>query len=182
MRLKSHYDASRMENVVRKTFNRAIRSRTTHQSFLTHSGIYITTYRSVESIHSFSPQLLDNFFPPFLRLRKKNIPFSKTRDQSKARMSPLNSALTILLLCASLPPTGMTPLHNAKPKVRIALLFADSRGFTDLPPEGAANGASAAQTNKRYNSQLRAREKFFLFTRSYRKRCVASYGPIFTVS
>ena len=78
-------------------------------------------------------------------------------------MSPLYSALTLLLLLASLPAAQMTPLPNAEPKVRIALLFADSRGLIALPSEGAANDASAAQTNKRPNADLGLAKSFSFF-------------------
>ena len=110
-----------MGNVEKITFNRAIRSRTTHQSFF-HAFRNLQTILSLSRVHSLlQPQRLDNSFPPSYD-REKKTSFSKTRDHSKPRMSPHNSALTLFLLLVSLPAIRMTPTRNAKTQVRIALL------------------------------------------------------------
>ena len=151
-----------MENVERKTFNRAIRSRTTHQSFF-HAFRNLQTTLSLSRVHSLlQPQLLDNSFPPSYD-REKKISFSKHEAHPNSRMTPLNSAFTLFLLLASLPVTRMTPLHNAKTQVRIALLFAEAHGLIDTPREGGANDASDHQTNKRYNVFLKDLRKNFHF-------------------
>ena len=112
-----------MGNVEKITFNRAIRSRTTHQSFF-QAFRNLQTILSLSRVHSLlQPQLLDNSFPP--SYDREKIFLLETRDQSKVRMSPLNSALTLSLLLTSLPAAEMTPLRNAKSQVRIALLFAE---------------------------------------------------------
>ena len=112
-----------------------------HTTFHMHTSIHTTTYHSVEFIHSFVPQLLDNFLPPSSRSRK-NPRNSKPISKKELKMTSSITALVSFFLLLQLPVTRMAPLRNAKPQVRVSLLFAEIHGFTDSPREGAANDAS----------------------------------------
>ena len=135
------YDAKGMGNVETKhsiePFARA--TYFTHTS--THTGIYKQLIaQSSPFTHSRLNASTTSFLLP--TIEKKNYFPSKLEAHSNFRMTPLYSILTLFLLLAQLPATRMTPLRNAKPQVRVSLLFVEVRGLIDPPRESAANDAA----------------------------------------